>query len=361
MTTARMTIGHIPRMMFSFGSDPELFAKIDGKVLPAWEFLPSKKKPLVDGVMGSGTVQAFWDGFQAEFSVTPSNCLAHPVDLFQLGLKTVLRSAQNLHPDAKIVLDSVVEIPKATLRAAPEEYVLLGCDPSQNAYQMGGEWVMDGRKLPYRFAGGHIHFGGIATTRDAGEFRMEKAIPYVKALDSVLGVFCVAAFASFDNPIRRRYYGLAGEFRLPEHGIEYRTLSNSWLCHPGISHLIFELARAVASFQKYDLLNWIALEEEVVHIINTCDYVAARKLLRVNEHMLREIFSYTMYNSTLHCTSIDQALRVAFDGVESIVQDPTDLAKNWKLMPGAPMWQRHSEGPNANWRTTSISSLQGCV
>jgi len=42
---------------------------------------------------------------------------------------------------------------------------------------------------------------------------------------------------------RRRYYGLPGEYRLPKHGLEYRTLSNFWL----------------RAYPLYDLMSGLAL------------------------------------------------------------------------------------------------------
>jgi hypothetical protein len=66
--------------------------------------------------------------------------------------------------------------------------------------------------VPFRTTGGHIHFG-IGKRDDETVSRM------VKALDAIIGVACVSLFDGIDDPRRRRMYGLAGEYRLPEYGV----------------------------------------------------------------------------------------------------------------------------------------------
>jgi len=53
---------------------------------------------------------------------------------------------------------------------------------------------------------------------------------------------------NLDEPVRREYYGLAGEYRLPPHGLEYRSLSCAWIFHPKAAATILDLARRVVVY-----------------------------------------------------------------------------------------------------------------
>jgi hypothetical protein len=47
------------------------------------------------------------------------------------------------------------------------------------------------------------------------------------------------------NPMqreRRTLYGMAGEYRKPDHGVEYRTLSNFWLRSPVLADFVAQMA-----------------------------------------------------------------------------------------------------------------------
>lgn len=221
---------------------------------------------------------------------------------------------------------------------------MLGCNPSQNVYGMLGEGVFDARKLRYRFAGGHIHLGY--------RFEPKKIESLVKLLDAILGVWSVGAAAKFDNPIRRKYYGLAGEYRLPEHGLEYRTLSNFWLAHPGLANLVLMLARAIFSFHNDGLAKeWIAHPQEVIETINNCDVRAARKILQMNHKVLETIFSHMRYAKGIPNREVNpqvqQALRIGQEGLESVIDDPNDFVKNWKLDSS---WHGHCDGKMESWK-----------
>lgn len=332
------------------GTDPEFFVTVDGSLLPAWEFLPDKKNPVIRKTQVSssqysyGEAKVFWDGFQAEFSTAAAGCIAWPVDSVHTGLELILEKAREYKKAAKLTIQNVFQIPIATLRKETAEHVQLGCDPSSNAYYMAGNIAPDGRGLRHRFAGGHLHLGGVglhAQDREAASRDM------VKTLDSVLGVWSVGAAASIDNPIRRQYYGLAGEFRTPQHGLEYRTLSNFWFAHPAITHLVFQFARGIYNFHQAGLMkHWLAHEQEIVETINACDVKNARKILKLNEDVLTAIFAGSWYGRLDDDPIVKQAIRVGQNGIESVIKDPDDLEKNWLLQGG---WKPHSDAPNCYW------------
>jgi Phage phiEco32-like COOH.NH2 ligase-type 2 len=321
------------------GSDPEIFVEDEnGIVVPAFTFLGKK-----------GTSTAYWDGFQAEFTVTPQTCMAYMMDSVQAGLRLVYNSARTKHGNkVKLSHRSVMIIPQEMLDSAEQEFIELGCKPSLNVYGLEGEKV-NPRKLTIRPAGGHMHF----TLRNKDPENIKKA---VKAMDAILAVMGVAVFENFDNPIRRRYYGLAGEYRTPAHGLEYRALSNGWLMHPAIAHLFFEVGRTTLRFGENNLLKyWKASEQETIEVIQSSDAKAARQLLERNRAVFDRILASTngqMQNPEGKVWELIQG------GIEELVADPTDIAGNW-LFKKQNRWVTHSNGQEACWAQSRDRMLSG--
>jgi hypothetical protein len=329
-----------------FGSDPEIFVddKTTGQVIPAFDFLGSKKEG-TDRTFNPGTGygghRLYWDGFQAEFETTPLNCLAYHVDSVFNGLKGLHNKAVKHNPNAVLSADTVKMIPADLLMSAKEEHVTFGCMPSKNAYGMEGK-KLPPRECPVRSAGGHIHFGfeGVKKTE-------EQLVENVKALDAILGVACVSLFAGYDNPLRREFYGLAGEYRTPPHGLEYRVLSNAWLFHPLIMNLVFDLARkaVVMSDKKLFYKHWKGNEQETIECINRCDVDKAREILKRNEQTF-----LSLMKACYACDDIAAKTTMAIftNGMDSVVTNPRDILVNWNITKGT--WATHCEGKGKNWK-----------
>lgn len=328
---------------WEIGCDPEIFVKDkQGKMIPAWLFLGSKKKP--DHTPNSypfynkGGFPMYWDGYQAEFTTLPDTCLGWHMDSIAAGMRGVYDAAVEKFPGAQLSLQSVYDIDYESLQNESIKHVEFGCMPSFNAYGLKVR-MPPPRKVPFRSAGGHLHFG-------IGKTEMEKAIPIVKALDAILGVACVSLFAKFDNPKRRKLYGLPGEFRLPKHGIEYRPLSNAWLAHPFISNLVIDIARNVVVLAQKDLFDrvWDTTEEETVDTIVNCDVKTARVILERNKEVMMKIIGAS-YAEWAKKKDLEVLFNVFMNGMEWIVGDPNDFVTNWTL---DDIWVGHSGGPNMN-------------
>ena len=292
----------------ALGADPEIFLeKADGTLIPAFTFLPSKYEPRRTPEEG---MSYYWDGFQAEYNITPNVEINDALKSIRFGLKALLRAAQESDPSARLSLKTVVETPLEMLRELPPEFVEFGCMPSYNVYGIAGVGL-DGISCPYRFAGGHIHFG-IARSDKA----MESIPEIVRALDAILGVACVSLFENFDNPVRRRYYGLAGEHRLPPHGLEYRSLSDAWLFNPKLASLVLDLARKVVVWTVNGKNQWQASEGEVVECILRSDTALARKILARNAHLLPAI-------------GVKTSIDLMAPAEKSVAM--TDIAENWNI------------------------------
>lgn len=335
----------------TLGSDPEIFVENgDGQIIPAFDFLGDKKNPLIaNSGAYHGNNKIYWDGFQAEFETTYSICFCHVADSIQNALKGLLGAARKHNKNAKLSFRTVFDIPPEVMLKAKPEHVQFGCMPSFNAYNMHG-LQKSGDEVTFRPAGGHIHLG--LPTPLKNKETIEKM---VKAMDAILGVACVSLFAKFDEPRRRELYGLAGEYRIPPHGMEYRVLSNAWLIHPVIAHMVFDLGRSAAMLGARDLLGyWKCDEAETVRIINSCDVDAARKVLETNKDLLKKLikvrydFNYKnhrgMYNVEPSLLT-DYSYDVFMKGLESIIANTDDIAGNWSL---DGTWVTHSNGPSKN-------------
>lgn len=292
----------------ALGADPEIFLENgSGTLIPAFAFLPSKYEPRQTPEEGCNF---YWDGFQAEFNIVPSNEINECLKSVRFGLKALLRAAQEHDPSARLSLKTVVDTPLDMLRELPQEFVEFGCMPSYNAYNIAG-LGLDGINCPYRFAGGHIHFG--LSRYDAA---MNAVPQIVRALDAILGVACVSLFENFDNRVRRQYYGLAGEHRLPPHGLEYRSLSDAWLFNPKLAGMVLDLARKIVVWTVNGKNQWKATEQEVVECILRSDVTIARKILARNAAMLPAL-------------GLKTTIDLMAPAEKSVSM--TDIAENWNL------------------------------
>lgn len=329
------------------GTDPEIFVmggKSRKKLIPAFEFLPSKEE---------GDV--YWDGFQAEFRTTAGHCLAYLLDSIQSRLGDLLRVARRYDPTARLDATPLIKIPKRMMEKASEEHVALGCLPSKNAYGDSGMVVENGRALPVRVAGCHIHIQLNSQARDESK----DIIPQIKMADAIAGILSVSVLEGLEHPRRRELYGLAGEYRTPAHGLEYRTLSSAILWHPALFSLMGDFVRVGCSIAKANLqYRWKASEEEVRHTINTLDVTMAREILSRNRKFVEEclwgLYCNKKRGDTLGCQPYDvpSPSRI-FDefvmvGAKKYIS--LDVERNWHLSDRE--WIEHGEGPEVMvWRS----------
>lgn len=315
-------------MPISLGADPEIFVTKGSEVIPAWTFLGAKSRV-------SNGIDAYWDGFQAEFTCSHNTCIAYVLDNIRKGMLEVYN---RLPTGSQLSIDSVVRVDTDTLEKAEDKYVQFGCMPSKNAYGIKGEET-DARRLPIRFAGGHIHFG-IAKKADYTDT--------VKMLDRVLGLPSVLLFQNMDQPVRRQFYGLPGEYREPPHGLEYRTLSNAWLCHPAIANLTLEIARCGLTAGLSGILEyWKGEDKQVVDIIQNGDTEGAWAMLQANKTLWMDIMSV---RGALTKPAVSEFVFNSLPkGVEGLITSPKDIARNWYLKGG---WTEHSENPDVHLAKT---------
>lgn len=255
----------------------------------------------------------------------------------------VLQLAREKDKKAKLSIKSAWKIGKQEMKEVSKEHAQFRCSTSSNVYGDVGE-SPDPREYLWRFAGGHVHIGCY-----------KKPLPVmeeiVRGLDGVLGLAAVSMAAGYDSPERRRMYGRAGEYRLPSHGLEYRVLSNFWLCDPLIYHLTFELARLATAFAEQGLFRhvWQGEEQEIRDIINWCDVGGARKMIERNlggyTWLLERVFKGAESNP------IPTMLKVIQGGIGEVVKNPEDVEGNWNLNGE---WTCYGRLKNKQWKYLSL-------
>jgi hypothetical protein len=297
---------------YSTGTDPEFFVTNDkGEVIPARNFLGSKKQ--------SPTM--FFDGLQAEITTRAGyTCLEVLSNDILGGLHKVDSLAKRSDKTARLVATNSFKFTKEQMAGFSDEDVRFRCSSSLNIYDDMGE-IVEARDYPWRFAGGHIHIG--CNARSAPVIKA-----MVRALDGIVGVAGVSLARNWDTAERRRMYGRAGEFRLPKHGLEYRVLSNFWLCSPLIYHLVFELTRyayRIGEAGAFDAL-YKGTEEEIRNCINRCDVGLATKLIEANAALYNHIF---VAIPGWKNRPAKQAMETLRNGLEEVVDYPNNVIENW--------------------------------
>lgn len=331
---------------------PEIFVEDeDGKCIPSFLFMPDKSKPAKTAGSSAdydrypngnhfgarGGCDMYWNGFQTEFNTQIQSCLGWQMDSIAAGIAGVHKAAKAKFPNSRLSIKSVMDIPHDVLTSAEDRHVELSSVAVLNVYGLKVN-APPARDIPFRSADGPIYF-------DMGALTEAQAIPIVKALDAVLGVACVSLFAQLDDPRRRTIRGLPGEYRNISSGLEYRTLSNAWLCHPMITNLVIDFSRKVAIFgQKGFGKYWNASEEDVISCLIECDVKKSHAIMDKNKEIMVKIFkaAYPWANTP----AVQESLySIFYDGAQTAVKDPTDFVSNWTLNG---IWHTHSDGKNKN-------------
>lgn len=221
----------------NFGCDPELFfATRDGKIVGSEKVIPTaglffKGKLRYDDGYGK-YVQ---DGVQVEINPQAKSCRGNLANEIGVAFRT-LRAHLATLPNMTVSFKSVVEVDKAELATLSDKAKLLGCQPSLNIHDKAATVSVNPATYLTRSAGGHIHLG-------LQPHLLPHAARLVPIMDYIIGNTCVLIDRDPMAAERRKVYGRAGEYRLPMHGVEYRTLSNFWLKSYQLMSMVMGLAR----------------------------------------------------------------------------------------------------------------------
>ena len=365
------------RLVMTSGWDPEIFVtKKDGELIPAFEFLPPKSRAIKFDPYNNGyndrTGTVYHDGFAAEYTTHPSACHQIGMDLVRAGIKQIHEVAQKKYPGSKLTLQSFYRIPDLTLRKFPLEYIALGCKPSLNAYSQAPILFDDPIGMPYRMAGGHVHFGLADSEYNRRPDKVWDMNLLVKFMDLFCALPCVALFDGIDFPLRRSYYGRAGEYRKTRYGIEYRVLSNAWLADPHFAHLVMNMARAATTVYNSgaEITSFGLTEEQIQQIINNADATSARAWIKeywpfFQRVMLKEhCGTRTDSKDKSHLSYWEAAFNktwpieyVLLKGMKNHLKDWDNIPLNWGF---SHAWGYQSNGCRAQWKNYVDRETTGC-
>jgi hypothetical protein len=296
----------IPTRTIILGGDPEFFIEgpngIEGseKIIPK-DGLKLEKYRAAEIKNGANVRNAKetylkQDGVQCELNLAPQYCRAYLANEIANCFYTLRKNIK----DFKLNNKEVITMDKKTLDQLSENARKFGCAPSQNSYTGSENKIkVNASKYLIRSAGGHIHFGKIGDYENKSKIIYKDHRKIVEVLDIMLGCMCVLIDRDPWAKKRREVYGRAGDYRLPKHGLEYRTLSNFWLKHYFIMSLVFGLARQAIEAYCYkpsrDKIFKIAEYYDIPKIINNNDMPMAMCLWN---DLKKEIFP--MFDSYDH-------------------------------------------------------------
>lgn len=333
-----------PRGATSYGVDPEFFIMDPkNKIVPAFTFLGNKNnKTRILSTEG----YIFADGFGIEINTKSYGCRQSFCEQIYNTFNEINKLREKFGKDYSLSFNATEEVDKKLLNTYNFEDVMWGCEPTLNIYDIKV-------KLPnpfthkYRYSGGHIHisYGNSLTTEN---------IPImVKALDVFLGTLSVLLEDNVTESLRRRYYGLPGEYRKQSYGFEYRTLSNYYYKHPSLMVFFINIARAISYtlIKKPGQVNFNASQEAMIKFLSSIpnkDLIIA--IRKGNKEIAWEIFQKALtfsfldqlggtghiYNSNYHiygnpCT--DQNINITNRKLNKlfnlITMGPSEFFKAW--------------------------------
>jgi hypothetical protein len=226
------------------GCDPEFFFEKDGKIIGA-------EKVIKDQLKSSEYSRTTFvlDGVQVELNPNPGTCRQSLASEIQAAFQR-LRTHLSTLGEVKANFTTCIDLSQEELDSLSDRAKVLGCAPS--LHREGDEEAkkalinIDAAKVTSRSAGGHIHLG-------LDNHIKSHAAAIVDLLDILVGNTCVLIDRDPNAPERRKLYGRAGEYRLPAHGLEYRTLSNFWLRHYVLMSFVMGAARYAVNVQATEI------------------------------------------------------------------------------------------------------------
>jgi hypothetical protein len=329
----------------TLGCDPEFFLKKGTKIIGS-ELVIAEDGLKVGSLFDTSTdkdnrSKFVRDGVQAELNPRQNTCRASLASEISACMRVL--NGELVKHKVKADFSRLVKITKPELLKLSEKSRVFGCAPSMSIY---GEKIdigtIDPMKYRKRAAGGHLHIGhGPHYGKNTGLYRAVKE-DYertVAMLDIICGNTLVLVDRDKGNIERRKVYGRAGEYRLPPHGLEYRTPSNFWLTSQPLLSLTFGLARLAVFLmadekrETYYKAFTEAVDMRLVQqAINTNDFKLAMANFKAIEKLLIEVTGDGNYGRMpIHKNNIAEFYHfvdvIAKEGMDAWF--PDDVINNW--------------------------------
>lgn len=247
-----------PKTSTTWGTDPEGFFQRKGQIIGSERLIPE------EGLL-NGKSKIVRDGVQFELNPATGETVR------QLGMNIsvlfqTMRDTLRKNSDVNLCFDGLVEVSQKELDSLSPATRILGCMPSYNIYGMK---PIDVDPIAYRkrSSGGHIHMGLTLPIFDPFLSDPDNRQRLVPLMDIFVGAFAVLLDRDPGAAERRENYGRAGEFRMPKHGLEYRTTSNFWLRDFRLMSFTFGMAQIAISVLA-ESLTGNDIEEELVKVVD---------------------------------------------------------------------------------------------
>lgn len=300
----------------SFGMDPELFIlDRNKKVVIAQKYFPDELEAKSKGE------KLYYDGLLLELNPIPDTCRKIVIGNIWKCLTTAYSKVPK---SVKILSIPGQHIPLKVIQSAHPQARIFGCHPDYDIYTDTVHRItVNAEKYTFRSGGGHVHLG--VHSKTLKPFLKDDIENTVKILDIILGNTMVLLDRHVHAKKRRECYGIAGSYRRPEHGLEYRVLSNAFLIHPALVSFVLGLTRLAPNiiYNKLDGEFFSAVsEEKIIRAINNNDFALAKR----NYHAIRPIL--------LKYKMIDKDSLIAFEYIAKVGIDKIfgfDLKRNWSL------------------------------
>jgi hypothetical protein len=306
-------------------------------------FLEDNKGNIIPGVSLYDSVKlqdnlAYARGMGVHIAASPRTCLQEHHNLCASSFFGIVREyARSKHPTARISMRTVADLPSGVVpanviykRAARTSAEI------KNVYGL----IPQNKDDSFQIAESHYSFGLTVSE--------QKAASIIKTLDATIGLACLSMFGKYEDP-RRRLVSLPGDYATKKDvngylRLEYRALSNMWMCSPFTYYLVADVMRkAIALANNNFAAYWKATEHEVIDVLVSCDQERARKILERNRKVLTKMVAAAypwvaknrdnseISDKDLVTKRTDTLVNLFFQDVDAFVAHPTHFEKNWTL------------------------------
>jgi len=234
-----------------FGSDPEFFMLKRSQIVPPFFLLGEGKD--IKWKSGfpyriyedTGEITITSDGAAFELVVAPQENWEILFDNISQGIKMTKDMVKG--DDLKLGVVPAAKIPDKYLI---DETIITGCDPDYDA--LNTKWYQKEcvANDAYRYAGAHLHIGFV--DNDMREYAQNNIVPLVQLLGIYIGIpALLMSTRKSKEALRLSKYGKPAKYRIPEHGVEYRSTSNNWIINKPLAATLFENVERVIEIFKH--------------------------------------------------------------------------------------------------------------
>jgi len=134
-----------------------------------------------------------------------------------------------------------------------DETTIGGCDPDYDA--LDEEWYQKECLVDdsFRYAGAHLHIGFV--DKDMRAYAQKNIVPLVQLLAIYVGIpALINSTRKSKEVLRLKGYGKPARYRVPDHGVEYRSTSNNWIVNKPLAATLFEnIERVIEIFKRPEI------------------------------------------------------------------------------------------------------------